>query len=187
MHLSLICMTVRLGWTDCHTFVSYLYCKAWVDWLSYICLLFGDDSKVCVDWLPYVFTCSFLHVAFSPAALNRARCIVNVETFFLMMRFIYLVEEIKWMLISSRHSFIRSKVEYDSPHLRCVWIAYHHYYLERARLGPFREYNNCTAQFVIPPGASISCSFLWCVFTKRSRDHKSPLNSSHDFFYSSNG
>ena len=27
----------------------------------------------------------------------------------------------------------------------------------------------------------------WCVFTKRSRDHKSPLNSSHDFFDSSDG
>ena len=25
IHLSLICITVRLGWTDCHTFVSYLY------------------------------------------------------------------------------------------------------------------------------------------------------------------
>ena len=25
IHLSLICMTVRLRWTDCHTFVSYLY------------------------------------------------------------------------------------------------------------------------------------------------------------------
>ena len=32
IHLSLICMTERLGWTDCHTFVSYLYdSKAWVD------------------------------------------------------------------------------------------------------------------------------------------------------------
>ena len=31
-HLSLICMAVRLGWTDYHTFVSYLYDgKAWVD------------------------------------------------------------------------------------------------------------------------------------------------------------
>ena len=34
IHLSLICMTVRLGWTDYHTFVSYLYgSKAWVDCL----------------------------------------------------------------------------------------------------------------------------------------------------------
>ena len=40
-HLSLICMTVRLRWTDCHTFVTYLYdSKAWVDWLPYICRLF---------------------------------------------------------------------------------------------------------------------------------------------------
>ena len=32
IHLSLICMTVRLGWTDCHTFVSSLYdSKAWVN------------------------------------------------------------------------------------------------------------------------------------------------------------
>ena len=32
IHLSLICMTVRLGWTDCHTFLSYLYeSKAWLD------------------------------------------------------------------------------------------------------------------------------------------------------------
>ena len=30
MHLSLVCMTVRLGWSDCQTFVSYLYnSKAW--------------------------------------------------------------------------------------------------------------------------------------------------------------
>ena len=32
IHLSLICMTVMIGWTDCNTFVSYLYDnKAWVD------------------------------------------------------------------------------------------------------------------------------------------------------------
>ena len=32
IHLSLICLTVRLGWTDCHTLGSYLYdSKAWVD------------------------------------------------------------------------------------------------------------------------------------------------------------
>ena len=32
IHLSLICDPVRLGWTNCHTFVSYLYdSKAWVD------------------------------------------------------------------------------------------------------------------------------------------------------------
>ena len=36
-----ICMAVRLGWTECHTFVSYLYgSKACMDWLPYICLLF---------------------------------------------------------------------------------------------------------------------------------------------------
>ena len=32
IHLFLICMAVRLEWTNCHTFVSYLYgSKAWVD------------------------------------------------------------------------------------------------------------------------------------------------------------
>ena len=32
INLSLICMTVRLEWTDCHILVSYLYdSKAWVD------------------------------------------------------------------------------------------------------------------------------------------------------------
>ena len=35
------CMKVRFGWTDRHTFVSYLYdSQVWVDWLPYICLLF---------------------------------------------------------------------------------------------------------------------------------------------------
>ena len=40
-HLSLICMAVRIGWADCHTFISYLCeSKAWQGWLPYICLLF---------------------------------------------------------------------------------------------------------------------------------------------------
>ena len=37
-------------------------------------------------------------------------------------------------------------------------------------------------------GLGLGCGDrVWCVFTKRSRDHKAPLNSSHDFFDSSNG
>ena len=88
-------MTERLGWTDCHTFVSYLYdSKAWVDWLPYICLLFSGFSNV------YHFTCVW------PTALKLG-CITNSDMLFLVMGFNSLVDKIKFMLISSRHFYTR--------------------------------------------------------------------------------
>ena len=89
IYLSLICMTVRIGWTDYHTFVSYLYdSKAWVDWLPYICLLFSGFSNV------------YHSVRVSPTALELG-CVTNLDMLFLVMEFISLVNEIQFMLIRS--------------------------------------------------------------------------------------
>ena len=72
IHLSIVCMAAQLGWTDCYTFVSYLYgSTAGVDWLLYVCLLFEWQwglggltaihlSLICMTvrlgwtWLPYI-------------------------------------------------------------------------------------------------------------------------------------
>ena len=78
-------MTVRLGWTDCHTFVSYLYdSEAWVDRLPYIFLLSSGVSNVC-------------HIA----------CVWST---FLKLGLIPLADEIKWKLMSSPHFGIRPTV-----------------------------------------------------------------------------
>ena len=42
-----------------------------------------------------------------PTALKLG-CVTNLDTLFLMMGFIYLIDEIQFMLISSRHVCIRS-------------------------------------------------------------------------------
>ena len=53
-HLSLICMTLtaRIGWTDSHTCVSYLY-GGWTDCHTFVSYLY--DSKALVDCLPYIY------------------------------------------------------------------------------------------------------------------------------------
>ena len=68
---------------------------AWVDWLPYICLLFWSFSNV------YHSACVW------PTALKLG-CITNLNMLFHVMRFISLVDEIQFMLISSRHICIRS-------------------------------------------------------------------------------
>ena len=50
VHVSLICMTVKLVWSDCHTFVSYLYDSirlGWTDCHTFVSYLY--DSKAWVD------------------------------------------------------------------------------------------------------------------------------------------
>ena len=79
MHLSLIYMSVRLEWTDCHTFVSYFI-------FYFFVFLGGQISTISCVW---------------PSALKLG-CITNVDTLFLVMGFISLVE-IQFMLISSFH------------------------------------------------------------------------------------
>ena len=93
--LSYICllfvMTVRLGWTDSHTFVSYLYdSKAWVDWVPYICLLLLGLSNICNS------------VCVLPTFLIFG-CIINFDMLFLVMGFISFAHEFWFMLISSHH------------------------------------------------------------------------------------
>ena len=57
MHLSLICMIVRLGWTDCDTFVSYLYDSKARD--IHVHLSHFYDSKA---WVNYTFVSYFMRV-----------------------------------------------------------------------------------------------------------------------------
>ena len=64
---------------DCHAF----------------CLLLSGFSNV------YHFACVW------PTALKLG-CVTNLDTLFLVMGFISLVDEIQFMLISSRHIYIRS-------------------------------------------------------------------------------
>ena len=69
--------------------------QAWVDPLPYICLLFSSFSNV------FHSACAW------PTALKLG-CITNFDMLFLMMGFISLVNEIQFMLISSRHISNRS-------------------------------------------------------------------------------
>ena len=64
--------------------------QAWVDPLPYIGLLFSGFSNICHS------------AAFWPTALKLG-CITNFDMLSLVMRFISLVNEIQFVLISSRH------------------------------------------------------------------------------------
>ena len=63
-------------------------------WLSYVCLLFSCFSNI------YHFVCVW------PTAL-RLGCVTNLDTLFLVMGFISLVDKIQFMLISCRHICIK--------------------------------------------------------------------------------
>ena len=65
------------------------------DWLPYICLLFLGFSNVCH------FACVW-HTAL------KLGCINNLDTLFLVTGLISFIDEIQFMLISSRHICIRS-------------------------------------------------------------------------------
>ena len=70
--------------------------QAWIDWFyAYICFLFVLFLNV------YHSACVW------PTALKLG-CITNFDMLFLVMGFISLVDEIQFMLISSRHICIRS-------------------------------------------------------------------------------
>ena len=71
-------MAVRHEWTDCHTFVSYFR----VFQMSTIPRLWPIDLKL--------------------------GCLINFDKLFLVMGFSSLVDEIQFMLISTRHICIRS-------------------------------------------------------------------------------
>ena len=73
-----------------------MYCSQFTHaWLLYICLLFS------VFFWVYHFACVW------PTALKLG-CIINFDMLFLVKGFISLVDEIPFMLISSRHICIRS-------------------------------------------------------------------------------
>ena len=82
--------------------------QAWVDPLPYICLLFSGFSNVCQS------------AAFWPTDLKLG-CITNFDMLFLMMGLISLVDEIQFMLISSRHFSNRSIRLIKCSHVVCCW------------------------------------------------------------------
>ena len=60
IHLSIVCMAAQLGWTDCYTFVSYLYgSTAGVDLtaihLSLICMTVRLGWTDCHTYLSYLY------------------------------------------------------------------------------------------------------------------------------------
>ena len=78
--------------------------QAWVDpQLPYICLLFSGFSSVCHS------------AVFWPTALKLG-CITNFDMLSLVMGFISLVNEIQFMLISSRHISNRSIIKSPATH-----------------------------------------------------------------------
>ena len=77
-------------------------------WLPYICLWFSFFSNV------YHFACHW------PTALKFG-CITNFDMLFLVMGFISLVDEIQFMLISSRHICIRS-ISYFTSFTKKVYL-----------------------------------------------------------------
>ena len=81
---------------------------AWVDPLPYICLLFSFFSDVCHS------------AAFWPRALKLG-CITNLDMLFLVMGLISLVNEIQFMLISSRH-FSNRSISIQCINVRLMWI-----------------------------------------------------------------
>ena len=129
--------------------------QAWIDWLTYICLLFSGFSNV------YHFTCVW------PTALKLG-CITNFAMLLLVIGFIYLVDEIQFMLISSHHICIKVY----SNDIFCVVIDKSSFYREKTlecdhtkwqqlQLNTFELYNFCRTWNIGMKGVtnnSLACS-----------------------------
>ena len=79
MHLSLIWMTIRLEWTDCHTFVSVLF--VWHKGLGALTaiLLFHIDWVFQMSAIPVCLACRFTWIYYQFCLGRKLSCKIMIQ------------------------------------------------------------------------------------------------------------